>query len=553
MAKIDFYGKQQVYNWHLQIPTPTLVINKEKTTKKDSNTISIEDNIVIKGDNLKGLKALIPYFHNGIDLIYIDPPYNTGNKSIEGGFAYNDDCDTVAFRDWINKSFINGDDMSKHDKWCCMMWPRLQIAKELLNQNGVIFISIDDYEIGFAKLLCDEIFGEDKCAGIVHRKKNRKPHNAGNTMSISHEFILVYYKENSFKLAQEFAEMKTDEKGNYAEYPIFKSDKKIRTYSFKPGLKVFCDLKKGFSTAARNASLNIEVLDDPIIKDGVLMNEIRVKGKYCLTDENGRLSEAMEQGNIFFNSNGVPKEKRYRGDEDYKVANHYWDIEGGTNEDGDEELKKLFDIKGENTLFKYPKPTALIKKVVSCIPRKKLRILDFFGGSGSTGHAILDINNELEDEDKHHFILIEQQDYIDTITTERLKKADSTVEYIYADLKEPVNPEKMLTGEELPTFEELAGQICANTFNMEYTKDKLVDNKYYIGEKNGSCIFLLYENDIDWLSSDKSALTEEKLEEIEKSVSGIKKQLIIYATSRFMSHEELVSKNVAFLKIPFNI
>lgn len=366
------------------------------------------NHIIIEGDNLAALTELA-YTHAGqIDVIYIDPPYNTGKKK---EFRYNDD-------------YVDSEDQYRHTKWLCFMKKRLQIAHSLLSNNGIIFISIDNNEIAQLKLLCDEEFGEKKLVEIIHRRKNRKPHNAGNTMSASYEFILAYYSVNSFKLAQEFSKMLTDEKGNYALYPVVKADKRVRTYTFKAGIYVEKPeaLKKGIIHAGRNSNLDIEILDDPFIINGKLSNPIRVSARFCLTDERGLLSKAMDEGRIFFNINGYPKEKRYRTEKDYKIDNHHWDIEKGKNEDGDDEIKEIFSLTGENDIFKYPKPTALIRKILSVVPRKDIKVLDFFAGSGTTLQAVMQEN--YEDEGTRTCILCtnNENNICEEVTYERNKR-----------------------------------------------------------------------------------------------------------------------------------
>lgn len=383
-------------------------------TKKHENLGFGEkrNNLLIEGDNYFALQ-LLQYSHRGkVDVIYIDPPYNTGSDD----FKYND-------------SYVGIDDGGRHSKWLSFMEKRLRLAKNLLTKDGIIFISIDDHEQAQLKLLCDQIFSEDKIAGIIHRRKNRKPHNAGKTMSLSHEFILAYYKDQTFKLGQDFNEMLSDSKGNFAIYPILQGDKKERIYSFKPGIPVLGDLKKGIIKASKNSNLNIEVLDDPIITNGKLVNEIKVKGRFRLTDENGLLSKAMDDGNIFFNENGFPKEKRYRSDDEVKIDNHYWDIEKGRNEDGNDEIKTIFQIKGDNNLFKYPKPISLIKKVLKTINKKNAIVLDFFAGSGTTGHAVIELNQE--DEGSREYILITNNEnkICEEVTYERLLRINDPQKY----------------------------------------------------------------------------------------------------------------------------
>lgn len=388
-----------------------------KYIPEDSKNPETTENLYIEGDNLQVLKLLRQNYYGAIKMIYIDPPYNTGND-----FVYKDkfnmdkvesdkaegEVSELGERYTVNSKSSN----RYHANWLNMMYPRLKVAKDLLKDDGIIFISIDDNELDNLKKICDEIFGQSNLSGIIHRRKNRKPHNAGNTMSLSYEFILCYYKNSKFKLAQEFSEMIKDEKGSFAIYPVIKADKKERIYVFKKG--IVCkknDLQKGVVSSGRNRSLDIEILDSPIIKNGILQNNIRVKGRFCLTDENGRLSKAMEEGNIFININGFPKEKRYRNEDDYKIDNHHWDIEKGKNEDGDEEIKKLFEISGENYLFSYPKPVALIKKAISTIVDREMIVLDFFSGSATTAQSVMEIN--AQDNGKRKFILVQFPEEVD--------------------------------------------------------------------------------------------------------------------------------------------
>ena len=377
----------------------------ENTEKEIFKGEEYTNNFLFEGDNLESLKVLRETHKNGIDVIYIDPPYNTGNKD----FVYND-------------SFVSDDDGFRHSKWLSFMDKRLRLARELLTDDGVIFISIDDNEQAQLKLLCDQVFGENNFLATIHWRKNRKPHNAGNTMSVSHEFIHVYYKKNRVKLVQEYSKMLSDENGDYAIYPILKGDKKERIYTFKKGLHVEGKLEKGTSSSARNSKLNIEILDEPIVRDNILQNDIRIRGKYCLTDERGKLSQAMKDNKIYFNKNGIPKEKRYRTGDDKKVDNHYWDIDRGKNEDGNEEIKDIFNLSGDNGLFSYPKPKALLHKILTSVDKTNATVLDFFAGSGTTGHAVLELNKE--DGGNRNFILCtnNENNICEEVTYQRLSK-----------------------------------------------------------------------------------------------------------------------------------
>ena len=458
---IDDKEERYQFTWPDKKKSILLANTPIKATLRPCREESVDfdntENLYIEGDNLDVLKLLQETYLGKIKMIYIDPPYNTGND-----FVYNDDFaesseeylgNSGQYDEQGNRLVQNTESNGRfHTDWLNMIYPRLKVAKDLLSDDGVIFISIDDYEIENLIKVCNEIFGESNMAGIIHRRKNRKPHNAGTTMSLSYEFILVYYKENAFKLVQEFAEMQQDEKGNFAIYPVIKADKKIRTYIIKAGTK--CDMHEinaGIYKAGRNENLNVEYLDGTKVVDGKTVSDVRLSARYCLTDENGKFSEAMKEGNIFINANGFPKEKRYRTEEDFKVDNHHWDIESGKNEDADEEIKELFNIKGQNGLFSYPKPVALLKKALSTIKENNYYVLDFFSGSSTTAHAVMQLN--AEDGGNRKFIMVQLPEKCDEnseaykagykniceIGKERIRRAGKKIKEPASLLEDPKN------------------------------------------------------------------------------------------------------------------
>ena len=158
MPTLHFKGKTFVQNHHLAVKYHQLVPKKELSL---TDKVSLHDNLIIQGDNLKVLKALLPTYAGKIKCIYIDPPYNTGNES----WVYNDNVNSPMLQEWLKETLkghkVDKEDLTRHDKWLCMMMPRLKLLRELLSEDGVIFISIDDNELAQLKLLCDEIFGED--------------------------------------------------------------------------------------------------------------------------------------------------------------------------------------------------------------------------------------------------------------------------------------------------------------------------------------------------------------------------------------------------------
>lgn len=379
--------------------------------REESVNFDTTQNLYIEGDNLDVLKLLRETYLGKVKMIYIDPPYNTGNDFVyEDDFAQSADDykgNSGQYDEQGNRLVKNLDSNGRfHTDWLNMMYPRLKVARDLLSDDGIIFISIDDNEQANLLKMCDEIFGEKQRAGIIHRRKNRKPHNAGNTISLSYEFILVYYKNKTVKLIQEYASMEADDKGEFAIYPVIKADKKKRTYVIKAGTRCDClRIEARVYHAEHNENLDVEYLDSTDVVDGRTVSDVRLTARYCLTDENGKFSEAMKNDNIFINANGFPKEKRYRLDGDSKIDNHHWDIEKGKNEDGDDEIKELFLIKGINNIFQYPKPIALVKKILSTMKEQEYLVLDFFSGSATTAHAVMQLN--AEDGGNRKFIMVQ--------------------------------------------------------------------------------------------------------------------------------------------------
>ncbi len=182
MPSLHFKGKVFVQNHHLTVPFHELVPVKAKGL---SGTPSLHDNVIVHGDNLSALKALLPTYHGKVKCIYIDPPYNTGNE----GWAYNDNVSSPMMRDWLGKT-VDREDLTRHDKWCCMMLPRLKLLRELLRDDGAIFISIDDNEIHHLRCLMDEVFGEENFVAQMVWEGAFK--NDAQQIGVSHEYVVVY-------------------------------------------------------------------------------------------------------------------------------------------------------------------------------------------------------------------------------------------------------------------------------------------------------------------------------------------------------------------------
>lgn len=184
MPSIQFKGKALVQNFHLVVPYHGLKLVKAKGL---SAKPSLHDNLVVHGDNLKALKSLLPYYHGKVKCIYIDPPYNTGNEN----WIYNDNVSSPMMQEWLGK-VVDREDLTRHDKWLCMMMPRLKLLREFLTDDGAILVSIDDNEVHRLRALMDEVFGEDNFITTVIWQKVFAPKNTAKYFSEDHDYVLVY-------------------------------------------------------------------------------------------------------------------------------------------------------------------------------------------------------------------------------------------------------------------------------------------------------------------------------------------------------------------------
>ena len=338
------------------------------------------NNVLIEGENYTALRCLRYSHTNKIDVIYIDPPYNTGNKD----FVYNDE-------------FIDEEDSFRHSKWLSFMKRRLSIAKELLSDRGVIFISIDDNELFQLKMLCDQIFGEKNfIANLIWKNKFNGGYDA-QFMTIEHEYILCYAKNIGtahvnyvpFNVDDDRAYRFTDEYVSIrGKYKVMNLDDKSLKYS---------------------DSLNFAI----IAPDGEAIHPENCwrwgKDKVSWGIDNGFLSFVKDKGKWRVNK----KQYQYCDNDGAILVRAYplrSIIDGVSNTNSSNEIKDLF---GDKTVFQYAKPVELIKKLLFVASQKDSIILDFFAGSGTTGQAVAELNNE--DGGTRQFILITNNDVSDKL------------------------------------------------------------------------------------------------------------------------------------------
>ncbi len=558
MPTLDFKGKQYIHSHHLTVPFRALEVDKKKSL---SDKPGLDDNLIIHGDNLHALKALMPKYAGKIKCIYIDPPYNTGNE----GWCYNDNVNSPTMKEWLAKSAnpVDREDMLRHDKWLCMMWPRLQLLRELLSEDGVIFVSIGDDEVHNLREIMSEIYGDDCFVACLPTIMNLKGNQDAYAFNETHEYTIVFTKSSK---GYDFGRFELDDEEfdgwNEDEYGLWKrADTLRRTGEAAPREK----RPKGWFPIFITKENDIYVTDDnkPRSKEDYVLLPINENGeelswtwkKEKITNEKYNLiiTESNNKKNIY------KKQRPFLGEiPTKKPKSIFYKAEYSTSS-ATNFLKTIFDKK----IFGYPKPVELIKDFLRIGASKDSVILDSFAGSGTTAHAVLDLNKE--DGGNRKFILVECEDYANDITAERVRRVIKGVpgakdeklkkglggSFTYAELGEPFDIDKILTGESLPSYEALARYVFYTATGDSLEKAVKPSSNFLVGETNLFEVYLIYKPDLSFLRSNDSALNQEKLDIIGKKKSN--KQKLVFATAKYMSQNTLSEHKVSFCQIPYAI
>ena len=435
MPTLNWIGKDKVVSLHNDVPFHVLEHGYGFTA--DGGKTEVETgsgNKIIHGDNLTALKSLLPEYEGRIDCIYIDPPYNTGNEN----WVYNDNVNDPHFKRWLGEVVgKEGEDLSRHDKWCCMMYPRLRLLKQLLSEHGVIFISIDDNEYATLHGLCDEILGESNYIATIVWQKRTSP-DARRILSAGHEYILIYTK-------------RLDETFN-GIHKLSWNEESAKNYKNPdndprgPWISTDCTAQAGHGTKNQFYKM--------ITPAGRV---IELPDNLCWRFTKQRMDEEIAAGRIWFgvDGRGVPRKKTYLSEsEGHNVWTWWPNTEVGHTQEATKELTNILEATAK---FDYPKPVRLIKRALEIATNKDSIILDSFAGSGTTAHAVLDLNKK--DGGNRKFILIEMMDYADTITAERVKRVMTGYPYkgekkeeIYSKKLTPKNSETSLASLNMLSF-----------------------------------------------------------------------------------------------------
>lgn len=538
MATLNFKGKSFVQNYHLTVKFHQLV---PKPSKSLTRKVSLDDNLIIHGDNLAALKALLPTYAGKVKCVFIDPPYNLGNEN----WIYNDKVNSPMMQEWLGK-VVDKEDLTRHDKWLCMMMPRLKLISELMRDDGVIFVSIDDTEIHRLRFLMDEIFGEDNFVDTIIWKKRYGGGAKERYLVSLHEYILFYAKNltaldplfvpldpNSIERYYKFKDKKYETRGSYRTHPLEATksmgERKNLVYpipapdgsEIKPKRQWLWAKERTMKALAEN---ELEFLRD---KDG----HWTVHTKQYLKDMNGDTREGKA----------------------FSIIDNIY-TQHGTNE--------IITLFGDAQIFPFAKPSALLKTLIrigTSIEGEDI-VLDSFAGSATTAHAVLEQN--AEDGGNRKFILVEMEDYADKITAERVRRiikgvpnaSDEKLKkglggtFSYFELGEPIEMESILEGAKLPGYLDLARYVFYTATGEEFDPAQIDEARNFIGASKEYEVFLFYKPDLEYLKA--TALTLDRA----KNLGAYKgKKRLVFAPSKYLDQDYLLQYHIEYAQLPFEI
>jgi adenine-specific DNA-methyltransferase len=585
MPELSFKGKEFVYNHHLAVPHRPLVPDASKSVGEPR----LDGNLIIHGDNLHALKSLLPMYAGKVDCVFIDPPYNTGNE----GWCYNDSVNSPMMQQWLSENPVGIEDGLRHDKWCAMMWPRLRLLHELLKEGGTIFISIDNNESHHLRLMLDAIFGSANfVAGVVWQKRTSP--EARKKLGPAHDIIYVYAKSINDLALSKLA--RSEEQSDSFDNP----DGDVNG----PWTSTDMTAQNPDSTKRKDQQYSITLPNGEIVTPPPGRCWSMLEGEFLKLKTNGR---------IWFGVNGSarPRIKTYLYETEGVSSWTWWpNNEVGHNQ---EAKKEVIEILGPDNPFDYPKPVRLIRRILDLATRPDSIVLDSFAGSGTTAHAVLDANRK--DGGDRKFILVECEDYADSLTAARvrrvidgysyqgtqraelmtksitfsdLKKAKDLLmqiesfenmeshrfdkiekkvkdgelvvegvkaikerveglggSFTYCTLGEAIEMDKMLTGESLPSFNQLGALLFHMATNEAIDPAWVLENgdgHGYLGESASFHVWLIYKPDLDFLKSRDSALTLTKAKELTAQKLG--KRHLVFAPAKFVSQKVLDEEKV---------
>lgn len=556
MPTVQFKGKNVIWNHHLGIPYHAL--DEIKSLRFQSKKSG--GNLIIEGDNLIALKSLLPQYSGRVRCIYIDPPYNTGKEE----WVYSDRVNSPLISEWLGQ-VVGKDDLSKHDKWCCMMAPRLRLLRELLTDDGVIIISCDNNERHHLKTIMNEIFVADNYVGNIVWK-NATDNNPTN-VATEHEYLEVYAL-NKKKLPPVWRSRANDAKteliriGEKLNKKYGDSDELQAAYTdwFRENKKFLGTLDRYKYIDREGVFTGSQSVHNPG-KEGYRYDVIHpVTKKPCLQPLMGyrfpetTMQELLDAGKVLFgeDEDKIVELKVYAHEYEDKLSSVY-ELDGRL---GAYDLRELFG----DVPFRNPKPVQLLTHFLSFITRKDDIVLDSFAGSGTTMHAVMELNKA--DGGNRQCVMVQmkedgpdepEKNICKNITRERVKLAikkygyESGFRYLRVGI--PIDPESLLEGN-LPTYKQLAEYVyylC--TGGILDATDNIDQSDWFVGTDGTRSVYLIYENDFDKLT--RHALNLVIAEKIVKH--GPKKRRIVYAPACFLDEEYMEAQQLEFVSLPYGL
>jgi adenine-specific DNA-methyltransferase len=556
MPTLDWIGKKAVVNHHREVSYHLLKCDK---------ALSVGDpgsgNLLVQGDNLRALKALLPYYAGKVKFIYIDPPYNTGNE----GWMYNDAVNSPEIRQWLRQAVgREGEDLSRHDKWLCMMYPRLALLREYLTKDGVIFISIDDNEAGNLRLVMDEIFGRANRVGTIVWK-NATDNNPTRIVP-EHEYVLCYarslpgtlavwkaqtldVKQRVLDIADELIAKYSDADALQESYTKWFRENKIGLWPFQD--YKFID-KQGVYTGMRS-------VHNPG-KEGYRYDVLHPQtGKPCRQPMMGyrfppeTMQKLLKEDRILFGDDETKLIELKVYAQDYKAKlSSVFELDGrrGTNE-----IKAIFPE--SKRAFNFPKPMGLIEELLAFATSGEDIVLDSFAGSGTTGHAVLAQNKA--DGGTRRFITVEMdQGICRDLTAQRIRKAIEGYGdtpglaggFRYCTLAQPLFDEHGNICKEV-TFADLAAHVYFTETGEPIPKR--AGKTPMLGVHQGRAIYLLFNGVLgDKRPQGGNVLTHSIAQALPAHPEG-KGVRVVYGEACRLAATSLKQYGITFRQIPFEL
>ena len=556
MPTLHWIGKEAVVNHHHTVPFHLL---------REVPELSVGDpgggNLIVQGDNLVALKALLPYYAGQVKCVYIDPPYNTGNE----GWVYNDNANSRLIREWLGRAVgREAEDLSRHDKWLCMMYPRLALLRQFLQEDGAIFISIDDNEVQSLRFVMDEIFGKQNFIATVIWQKIFAPKNSAKHLSEDHDYLVVYARNGAMWRPNLVP------RGDAANDRYKNPDKDPR------GPWTSGDLQ-----ARNHYSLGTYPIKCPsgriIQGPGKGMYWRFSQEKFVEMDRDRRIWWGCK-------GNNMPRFKRFLSEVKAGVTPQTLWLHGevGHTQEAKKELLATVSFATSDEVFITPKPTRLLQRILRIGTSPGDLILDSFAGSGTTGHAVLQLNNarglsgpyeqspdsglshsaDAFDLARRRFILVEMESKIARdITAERVKRVavgytNAKGEHVeglgggfrFCELGEPLFD---ATGHIRPSvaFGELARHVYFTETGEPLPRER-VSKSPLLGVCRGVAVYLLFNG----ILGDKSArggnvLTRAVLAQLPRHAGP----RVIYGAGCLLGPERLQAGQITFRQTPYEI